>query len=340
VNAPLELVALAARTPVGLVAETSAAAVRAGISKLEEFPWVTRRGEPVVVAADTELDPGVRARDRVASLLAAVLDELAPLVSGLGVGLELALALPETRPGFSERDAAELPTAVAAHLRGKGLAARVELAGRGHAGAILAIERAARAPAEDRLFVVLGADSYLDPETFTWLEGLGLFAQPGVRNGFVPGEAAGGLVFATPGLRRQLGLPRLASLAGVGTAHEQLSRDSDTGSLGVGLSEAVATAAAGLDGAEVDTPYIDINGERYRSEEWGFVALRTPALWRSLVYEAPCRCWGDVGAAWAPLAGVLALRSFARGYARGPRAMIMAGSLGGLRGAMLLQADS
>ncbi len=97
-------------------------------------------------------------------------------------------------------------------------------------------------------------------------------------------------------------------------------------------------AVTPLHGAEVDTIYIDINGERYRSEEWGFVALRTQALWRSLDYEAPCDAWGDVGAAWAPLAGVLAVRSFVRGYARGPRAMVLAGSLDGLRGAMLLEA--
>ena len=87
----------------------------------------------------------------------------------------------------------------------------------------------------------------------------------------------------------------------------------------------------------MDTLYCDINGERYRSEEWGFVAMNTASLWKSLDYEAPSACWGDVGAAFGTLAGVLALQSYARGYARGPRALVMAGSESGLRGAMLLQ---
>jgi 3-oxoacyl-[acyl-carrier-protein] synthase-1 len=87
----------------------------------------------------------------------------------------------------------------------------------------------------------------------------------------------------------------------------------------------------------VDTLYSDINGERYRSEEWGFVAMKTPSLWKSLGYEAPGSCWGDVGAAFGTLAGVLAVQSYQRRYARGPRSLVMAGSDSGLRGAMLLQ---
>jgi 3-oxoacyl-[acyl-carrier-protein] synthase-1 len=88
----------------------------------------------------------------------------------------------------------------------------------------------------------------------------------------------------------------------------------------------------------VDTLYSDINGERYRSEEWGFVALKTYERWRSLEYEAPASSWGDVGAAYGTLAGVLSVQSYRRGYARGPRTVVMAGSDSGLRGAMLLQA--
>jgi 3-oxoacyl-[acyl-carrier-protein] synthase-1 len=99
------------------------------------------------------------------------------------------------------------------------------------------------------------------------------------------------------------------------------------------MTQAVQGAVAGLDLPRegVDDLYTDINGERYRSEEWGFVALRAPSAWRSAGYKA-------VGAAFGALGGVLSVRAFARGYARGSRALVMAGSDGGLRGAMLLQA--
>jgi len=52
---------------------------------------------------------------------------------------------------------------------------------------------------------------------------------------------------------------------------------------------------------------------------------------------APANCWGDVGAAFAPLAAMLAARSFARRYARGPRAVVLAGSEAGLRGVLWLE---
>ncbi|PRP93614.1 hypothetical protein [Enhygromyxa salina] len=82
--------------------------------------------------------------------------------------------------------------------------------------------------------------------------------------------------------------------------------------------------------------FSDINGERYRSEEWGFVALRAPEAFGSSSYEAPVDCWGDVGAASGALFGVLSVRSWARGYALGSRALLMTGSTSGLRGAILL----
>src|SRR5690606_25442746 len=183
--------------------------------------------------------------------------------------------------------------------------------------------------------VILGAESYLHPQTLLWLLHQRLLAQPSSPNGFIPGEAAGCLVLSTARLRPYAGWPRQAVRRGVGIGHETQLRDSEIGSTGMGMIEAVREANASSAGAEVDTVYIDINGERYRSEEWGFVALRTPELWRSLDYQAPSTCWGDVGAAWGTLAGVLAVRSFVRGYASGPRAMVLAGSLNGLRGAML-----
>lgn len=113
----------------------------------------------------------------------------------------------------------------------------------------------------------------------------------------------------------------------------------ETGSSGSGLARAVTGALTGLELPRdaVDTAYIDINGERYRSEEWGFVALQVPSAFKTLRYEAPADCWGDVGAASGALASALAVQSWARGYARGPRALVMSGSPDGLRGAFLLQ---
>ncbi|WP_426753611.1 hypothetical protein [Myxococcus sp. Y35] len=340
----LDVVAVGARTPVGYTAESSAAAVRAGISRYAEYPFADAQGEPVVIAADGLLDPKLEGRERLLPLLESALWEveakLGPEVLQRS-RLSVLLSCPEVRPGFSEEDEGWLVNAVEVRYRAKSPGVRVVLAGRGHAGTLQAVEQALRECADGReqLFLVVGVDTYLHTETFLWLEQARRFAQPGIRNGFTPGEGAACLAVMSAGHRRRLGLPRLAVVLGACTAMERQLRDSRTGSLGVGMTQAVegAVSVLKLPQQGVDNLYTDLNGERYRSEEWGFVMLRTSSVWKSTGYKAPSNCWGDVGAASGALGGILAVRAFARGYASGPRALVVAGSDGGLRGAMLLQ---
>jgi len=344
VSTGLEVLAVAARTPVGLRAETSAAAVRAGISRSREFPYVTLQGEPMIVAADPRLHDALEGRARLEPIMASVVAEIR---EGLGAvdlsrgGCDVMLALPELRPGFSEDDAQWACTTVKRLLYAQRIDARVSVGGRGHAGAIEAVERVAALASSARpaIYVVMGVDSYVDLATFDWLESQRRFAQPSTRSGFVPGEGAGALVLATRAVRRSLRCPALARVAGVGTGYELRLRGSEAGSLGVGLADAVRKAYAGLvlprDAA--DQVYCDINGERYRSEEWGFFAMRAPQAMRRPEYHAPSDCWGDVGAAFGALAGVLGVQSIVRGYARGPTTLVTAASDGGLRGALILQ---
>jgi 3-oxoacyl-[acyl-carrier-protein] synthase I len=343
VTAALEVIAAGARTPLGLNAESTAAAVRAALSNFNEFPFVMASGEPVIASADTQLEPGLEGRERLVPLIESVLDEvmqqLAQGTSYRGT-CYLLLALPEARPGFSDHDAQWVADNVGSCLRAVGWQVRNGIVGRGHAGSIAAVQRVVQESSRgaEGLFLIVGADSYHHPDTFTWLERNRRFAQPTIRSGFIPGEGAGCLTLTSRGLREALGVQPLAVLGGVGTAQETLLRDSETGSFGAGMTQAVlgAIEALQLPQDAVDTLYSDINGERYRSEEWGFVAMKTYSLWKSLEYEAPGSSWGDVGAAFGPLAGVLAVQAYKRGYASGPRTIVMAGSDSGLRGAMLL----
>ena len=339
----LEVIAAGARTPLGLTAESSAAAVRAGISGFGEFPFVMATGEPVVVCADSQIETTLEGRERLVPMIEGVLDEVMPKIArgDLYRGrCFLLLALPEARPGFADDDAAWVAQAAASRLRALAPNVRAGVAGRGHAGSMQAVQLAVQEceRATDAIFLIVGADSYHHPDTFLWLEGNRRFAQPTIRSGFIPGEGAGCLALSSSGLRAALRLPTLAVVSGVGLAQESLLRDSETGCFGAGMSQAVMGATQGLQPPrdQVDTQYADINGERYRSEEWGFMAMKTHQLWKSLEYQAPGSCWGDVGAAFGTLAGVLAVQSYQRGYARGPRSLVMAGSDSGLRGAMLL----
>jgi 3-oxoacyl-[acyl-carrier-protein] synthase-1 len=338
----LDVVTLAARTPVGLLAETTAAAIRAGIVNITDYPYALTTGEPVSVAQDTRLPHEISAPRRCEALLASVFHEIDRKLadSPLAGRIHVLLALPQARPGFSDEDAMALAQATLQYFRARGLDTTVEVASRGHAGGVVAFQRAASElqRGSDLPYLVVGVDSYIDPQTLAWLDRNGLLAQRGCPNGFIPGEAAACLVLASKTLRTSMRWPSFGSVRGTGTDSETLLRDSDTGSFGLALTRAVLSAARDLHGQQVDAVYLDINGERYRSEEWGFVALRTQAVWRSLEYDAPADRCGDIGAAWVPLAAVLAVRSFVRGYAPGPLTAILAGSFDGRRGAVLLEA--
>jgi 3-oxoacyl-[acyl-carrier-protein] synthase-1 len=54
-------------------------------------------------------------------------------------------------------------------------------------------------------------------------------------------------------------------------------------------------------------------------------------------YHLPVSCWGDIGAASGALLTTLAVRAWSRKYARGPLALVWAGSEAGLRAAVVLQ---
>lgn len=343
----LELVAVGARTPVGLTAEASAAAVRAGISRLSAYPFATADGECVSVAYDTEAKVEERAPARAVRMLDSVVTELLGKLDPQrmkGLECEAFLAIPEPRPGFCPTEGVGpdpsvwLKHELSQRLRGAGFQVTVHVIERGHAGVFVGLQRALHS-AHDGLTLVLGVDSYIDPETFLWLEQEGRFAQPGLRGGFVPGEAAGGIALVSPSLRRTLQLPSLASLHGVGVATESQLRDHEVGSLGVATTAAVRQAGAGLQlpqdaAAEV---FCDLNGERYRSEDWGFFALRAAAFMRTPQYVAPVDVWGDVGAASGALGAVLSAQAFSRGYASGPVSLLMGASDFGTRGAAFLR---
>jgi 3-oxoacyl-[acyl-carrier-protein] synthase-1 len=343
----VEVIAVAARTPVGLYAESAAAAVRAGVSRLGEHPeFVDGAGDPLRCARDPELDPGVRGAERLSALCAPVLRELAEKVFGrqpAPVMVPVYLAVPEPRPGFMKGKADEIRRSLLAIPLPKGVQLDVQFVEGGHAGGLRALELASFRLAQRQAEVcfVGGVDSYLDADTLDWLEDEGRVARSDARGGFPPGEAAGMLALATRGVRSRLGLSALASLLAVATGKEPRAIDGDEGLLGDGLTHVIrqATQDLRLPQERVDDVYCDINGERHRSDEWGFMLLKASSAFRDgTAYVSPVSSWGDVGAASGVLGCVLAVQSWQRSYATGPRALVCASSPEGMRGAAILEA--
>lgn len=346
-NRNAHIAVVGARTPVGFSAEASAASVRADICQLVEHPFLLDNlGQPIRSAMDAALDPKLLGWERLVELAKTPLIEVAEKLASSCLesrgSSEVLLGLPEYRPGWTKQDSKnvlqtlnnlELPPLGSIHVRA---------ALSGHAGALAAIGDAAGriTRGELDLCLVVGVDSYLNKDTLKWLHDNKQLACEDVRTGFFPGEAAGCVGISSKAFLRNLRLPPLATVCGYHTATETKLIKTNAINLGEAMTTAVSGAVRNLRLPEqaVDTVYCDINGERYRSEEWGFVALKLPyACKDATAYELTTATWGDVGAASGPLFAAFAVAGWQRGYAPGPRALLVAGSEGGLRAALVLK---
>jgi 3-oxoacyl-[acyl-carrier-protein] synthase-1 len=338
----VEVVAVGARTPLGLAAESSAAAVRAGIGRVAEHPvLVDCTHEPVKMAWDSELDPALAAPQRMIELAASAIDEVAGKLNlgSRNAPIPILLGLPEARPGLSQEQLRDVAHAIA---RRAPTDTSLQAFPAGHAAGLLALERAIHTmeSGQTDIAFVVGVDSYMDPYTVQWLDDNRQLANARNRGAFFPGEGAGAFVIVSTAAAQRSGLRSLGTLHHVATAMEPKRIKTDAVCIGEGLAVAIrgATASLRLPQEAIEGVLCDINGERYRSDEWGFAMLRMPEVFVDPTdYELPTSCWGDMGAASAPLNVVLATRAATRGYAKGRRYLLWNSSESGLRAAAVLE---
>ena len=329
---------IGARTPLGFDRHSSAAAVRCGISALQIHPaYVDKTGQPMRLASGPGMDPWLPPTERILLLLsAAVAEAIAGVNAIMRTGaVPFLIGLPEPRPG--------LPTDIAERLTGH-IRSGFEptIFSNGHAAGLMAIEEGARLIAEDRasICLVASADSYLNADTLEWLDAGGRLLSAENRNGFSPGEAAGACLLASEAAAEAHELPILARVVSVATRIEEITIGMDAVCIGAGLTAAVS-ATAQLADHPVAAIYCDLNGERYRSEEWAYTLLRIQqAFVDAHAYISPADCWGDVGAASGPLYAALSIAAAERGYSKGSLSMLLAGSDGGYRSAAVIRNPS
>jgi len=298
----------------------------------------------MAVARDAVLSPDLGGLERFEALAHPALEEaLMPLalVGIIQAVIPTVLGLPEERPGLVANLGPQLVSRLDQRQSRSVPSTRTTTRSLGHAAGLMAIEDAWLKVKQGIAEFCLagGVDSYLEPETLEWLDEQGQLMSGENRSGFPPGEGAAFCLLTTTRRARQLGLEILAWVVSVATALEPNRIKTETICVGKGLSEAAlrATASLKLPEEKVHTLYCDMNGERYRSEEFTFAAMRAQAAFVSVTKNlTPADCWGDMGAASGPLFANLAVASGLRGYAEGPRLMLWAGSEGGHRSAAVL----
>lgn len=199
--------------------------------------------------------------------------------------------------------------------------------------------------------IVVGADSYLDPLDLDWLGACGRLKTPGRPDGLMPGEAGACLLIENEADPRRNGRMRLGIQAhAVLRAPPEAGNGDDDGEEGESTPDAIAVGTRLADllrsvtrgGPFKGDVYADLNGERWKANAWGLALTRLhPTLdFDSYRMISPCECFGETGAAAAPLSVCLAARSFERGYASDEGALVVSISDAGDVGATLVRGMS
>jgi 3-oxoacyl-[acyl-carrier-protein] synthase-1 len=338
---------LGATTPLGRTAWSSGAAVRAGISGFTQHPFmVDADGEPMHVAACAWLPPDASVVARMSDcLVGAIRGALRDSSANGGPQpawkIALFVGFPAERPGVPAdigerlRDALEddFPQAFI----------RTSFARGGHAAGFALLRQAQKllAAGSADACLIAATDSYLEPDTLEWLEMTEQLHGAAPRNnawGFIPGEGAGAVLVATREAARRHGMTPLAEVVATALAREdKLIRTSEV-CVGRGLTNAFQTALADLPaGARITDVVCDMNGDPYRADEFAFAVLRTRERFLTpSEFVAPADCWGDVGAASAPLLLVLTVIALYKAYSNGAAALVWCSSDTGERGAALI----
>jgi 3-oxoacyl-[acyl-carrier-protein] synthase-1 len=333
---------IGARTAVGLSAEASAAAVRGSISGLGLHPFfVDQEDEPVSFAADPAIAPDIPIAERMLRMVQSVTGEaLGHAPSTVPIDVDCCwLALPEPRSGLAPNLHEWLGAGQADGLRLPNESVRT--LSRGHAGGLMALQSAARtlSRGEATTALVIGVDSYHDRRTIQSLDLRRRLMSERNRSGFPPGEAAGACLLVRGEVAARHRLPVLARIRSAATATEPHPLRSTEPCLGEGLTAVLRSVIGSLKVPYelITASFCDLNGERYRSEEYVYALLRSQeGFVDAHDYISPADCWGDVGAASGPLFAALAIVSSVRGYAKGNVPMLWAGSDSGYRSAVVL----
>lgn len=339
----VNIVATGARTPLGLESVSSAAALHAEISAMTEHPFmIDHLGDPMHGALDHQIDPAIFGVDRFLALAKpALLEVCQPLAASQNsLRLPLFLGLPELRPGFTKQDAKDIQSALSQFTELPTEISSIRIATEGHASGLYALRSATEQIRQGKIDACLvgGIESYFHPDTMEWLDENRQLATADARSAFVPGEGAGFCLIMNDETSRQYKLHVLAQVLNVGIGQERKLIKSSDVCLGEGLTESIEQAVTCLlPEKKINNVICDINGERYRGEEWGFTCTRLARLFDDPTgYICSSSNWGDNGAASGPLFVMLACQAAIKGYAKGPLSMLWASSEGGLRAAAIL----
>lgn len=336
---PLYLRSVGMACPVGLRWPPACAAIRAGITRKQELPYVDNERRPLIGSYLSRLDWNWTPEQRWMFFLACALKDA---MEGLGRDnlheSQLVIALPRDADG-SLYTPKWVANELSARLEFSIAPDRLNIVAQGACGGFraLAMAREILDRGDARTCIAAAADSLVNARTLLALEQQHRLHTEDNSDGVIPGEAAACLVASSTSARA------LATIHGIGFGREPALFDNDIPLRGEGIVAAAraALAEAGLAMQDLDFRVSDAAGEGYAFKEQALVVTR---LLRQRKEKFPlwlcAEILGDTGAA-AGLCGVAtAIAGFQRQYAPGPRAIAFAGNELGDRAALVVAASA
>jgi 3-oxoacyl-[acyl-carrier-protein] synthase I len=267
-----------------------------------------KNGAPIACAWLETFSEDCSAHERMKAMMTAAAKEaLETLTNTREISIPVLLALPAPRPGIDQKALALMAREIIQALPMAADKKACSLLFEGHAGGITLVQHAKQLLSDGKAPAVLlgGGDSYRDLETLRFIEATGRLRTEDDPLGWTPGEGAAFLLLTTPEQAARFEIPETTSLESAAVSLELRPWYSGRATIGEALTQVLQDVFE-APGEEVET-YCDMNGDPWRADEWGYAYLRTAGHYvNPLVLRHPADCWGDLGAASAPMLIALA----------------------------------
>jgi 3-oxoacyl-[acyl-carrier-protein] synthase-1 len=211
----------------------------------------------------------------------------------------------------------------------------------GNSGTIAAISHVPSMMVENNLerIMILAVDSYLDPNSLSWLAEQGRLKSAENSSGLTPGEAGACLMLEAANSSLTSRTDALAFVSKPAVEQEIHHYFSNEPNQGVALAVAISRA---LSYAEISLPFTgdvisDINGECWRAHELGVARVRTAEFLSPMSnFIFPCGSLGETGAASGAVAICFATCALQRGYAHQNTILVVSSSDDGQVGSVCI----
>lgn len=358
---------MGAVTPVGLSAEATCAALRAGISRLREVESHLVPGplfdEVPVVGGRVPLEwlDGPPEEEEWPGHERFGLASPPPPWALVDPGSErlIALALPAVREAWGppdqrpknartgiylglpvDEDPQPIVEAIQSELGLKLTRAVAQPGGRAAGLEVLAAALHDLASGSVDCALVGGVDSQLRGPVLSKLQEANQLRTGQNPQGVIPGEGAAFLVLQSEGGLAHGGPPAEARLLAAAVAMEPTVAKGDPNQA-LGLSTVLRSVR---DQAGLQAPPLvvcDLNGDRYRAMEWGLASTRALGdIHGDLDFWHPADCIGDAGAALGILNVIWGATAMRRGYSPSQRVIVWGASENGVRGAVVMESPA